>query len=139
MTRPRPGLSSLGAVAAGGAIGGTLRWWLGDVWPDGAGFGWTTFAINLTGAFALALLPAIAVVRRRPLLALALGPGVLGGYTTLSTYAAQGRALLADGRTGLAAAYLLGTLAACLVAVAAAGRLSSAADRRIFEAEEGNE
>ena len=77
--------------------------------PDGAGFPWTTFAINVTGSLALALLPALAVVRRRPVLAVALGPGVLGGYTTLSTYAEQGRALLADGRAGLAAAYLLGT------------------------------
>ena len=66
------------------------------------------------------LLPALAVVRRRALLALALGPGVLGGFTTLSAYAEQGRGLLADGRTALAAAYLLGTLAACLVAVALA-------------------
>jgi CrcB protein len=69
----------------------------------------------------------------------ALGPGVLGGYTTLSTYAEQGRALLADGRAGLAAAYLLGTLAACLVAVTIAGRLVPPAERRAFAAEEGNE
>jgi CrcB protein len=131
--------ASWGAVAVGGALGGTLRWWLGDVLPDGAGFPWTTFAVNLSGAFALALLPALAVVRSRPLITLALGPGVLGGYTTLSTYAEQGRTLLADGRTGLAATYLLGTLAACLAAVTVAAHLSSAADRSAFDAEEGNE
>ena len=68
-----------------------------------------------------------------------LGPGVLGGYTTLSTYAEQGRALLADGRAGLAAAYLLGTLAACLVAVTVAGRWSSRPAHLEFDAEEGNE
>ena len=57
----------------------------------------------------------------------------------MSTYAEQGRALLADGRAGLAAAYLLGTLAACLVAVTLAGRLSLAAGAAGFDAEEGNE
>ena len=107
--------------------------------PTGPGFPWTTFAINVTGALALALLPALAAVRRRPILTAALGPGLLGGYTTLSTYAEQGRSLLADGRGGLAAAYLLGTLAACLVAVTLAGHLSSRPAQQDFAAEEGNE
>jgi fluoride exporter len=131
--------ATLPAVAAGGAIGGTLRWWLGDVMPDGAGFPWTTFLINVTGSLALALIPAFGAVRRRPALAAALGPGVLGGYTTLSTYAEQGRVLLTDGRAGLAAAYLLGTLAACVTAAVLAGRLSSRPAQQEFEAEEGNE
>ena len=51
MRKPAP--ATLVAVAAGGALGGTLRWWLGDVVPDGTGFPWTTFAINVTGALAL--------------------------------------------------------------------------------------
>jgi fluoride exporter len=139
MTTARPGLPLLLAVAVGGALGGTLRWLLGDLVPDGEGFPWTTFAINVTGSLALAALPALAAVRRRPLLTVGLGPGVLGGYTTLSTYAEQGRALLADGRAGLAAAYLAGTLAACMLAVSLAGRWTSPADRLVFDAEDGNE
>ncbi len=137
LTRPGPAVYL--AAAAGGAIGGTLRWSLGELVPDGDGFPWITFAINLTGSLALALLPAVAGVRRHPALIVGLGPGLLGGYTTLSTYAEQGRALLAEGRPGLAGAYLLGTLAACLAAVTLAGRLSPAAARAEFEAEEGNE
>jgi CrcB protein len=127
------------AVAAGGAVGGTVRWWLGDLVPDGDGFPWTTFVINVTGSLALALLPALPAVRRRQVLAVGLGPGVLGGYTTLSTYAEQGRELLGDGRAVLGAAYLLGTLLACLVAVVLAGHVSSRAAQRDFELEEGNE
>ena len=126
-------------MAAGGAVGGTLRGGSATWSPTAPGFPWTTFAINVTGSLALALLPALAAVRRRPVLTAALGPGLLGGYTTLSTYAEQGRSLLADGRVGLAAAYLLGTLAACLVAVTLAGRLSSRPAQRDFAAEEGNE
>ena len=137
--RSRPRGSALVAVALGGAVGGTLRWWLGDLVPDGEGFPWTTFAINVTGSLALALLPALALVRNRQSLTLFLGPGLLGGYTTLSTYAEQGRALLADGRAGLATAYLLGTLAACLLAVTIAGRWSTPPERDEFAAEEGNE
>ena len=139
MTRAAPGPATFAAVALGGALGATARWWLGDVVPDGDGFPWTTFAINVTGSLALALLPALATVRRRPALAAGLGPGVLGGYTTLSAYAEQGRALFADERWGLAAAYLLGTLAVCLVAVSVAGHLSSRSAQDEFEAEEGNE
>ena len=50
--------------------------------------------------------------------------GVLGGFTTFSATSEQGRSLLADGDTLLAGGYLFGTLAACLVAVAVAGRVA---------------
>jgi CrcB protein len=80
-----------------------------------------------------------AALRHRPLLALALGPGLLGGYTTLSTYAEETRALLADGATATALTYLLGTLAACLVAVSLASRLYPVAAGDEFEAEGGDE
>ena len=90
---PAPRL--LGCVAAGGALGAVLRWSAGELVPDGSGLAWTTFAINVSGSFLLALLPALAVVRRSPAWAAALGPGVLGGFTTLSAYSEQTRALLA--------------------------------------------
>jgi len=139
VTRPAPTAAALVAVAVGGAFGATLRWSLSELVPDGGGFPWTTFTINVTGSLALALLPTIAVVRHRPALAAGLGPGLLGGYTTLSTYAEEGRALIADDRTWLAAAYLLGTLAAALVAVGLAELLTSAPERDEFAAEDGNE
>ncbi len=127
------------AVALGAVVGATARWWLGEVQPDPSGFPWTTFGINVVGSFLLAALPAAGVVRRQRLLALALGPGVLGGFTTLSAYALQARDLLAGGSTVTAATYLLGTLAACLVSVHAGHLLSTTAAQREFELEEGNE
>ena len=127
------------AVALGGAVGALLRWSLGELVPDGTGFPWTTFGINLTGSIALAALPALGAVRHRPWLAAGLGPGLLGGYTTLSSYAEETRVLLADGQTGTALAYLLGTLAACLVAVNLVGHLYPRAAGDEFAAEGGDE
>ncbi len=114
------------AVAAGGALGAVLRFGLTEVFPASTdGFPWAVFVVNVAGSFALALLPALSAVRRRPTLVAGLGPGVLGGFTTLSAYSEQSRALLAAGHTGLAASYLLGTLGACLLAVVLAERWSS--------------
>ena len=129
--------SAVAAVAVGGAVGAVLRHLAGEAFPAD-GFPWTTFAINVSGSFLLALRPGLAVVRRRPTLAAALGPGLLGGYTTLSAYSEESRALLADGRVTPAAAYVAGTLVACLLAVALADRFSAPAERAEFESEEGD-
>jgi len=126
---PRPTVGLCLAVAAGGAIGAVLRYGLSEAVGDGSGFPWTTFAINVTGCFVLALLPPIAGVRDHQALAVALGPGLLGGFTTMSTYAEQARALLDDDRLALAGAYVGGTLLACLGAVAL-GRLISPREPR---------
>jgi fluoride exporter len=112
-----PTLRLTGAVAAGGAAGALARHGVDVLAPAGAAFPWPTLLVNVLGAFALALLPALAVVRRSPAWAAALGPGLLGGFTTMSTYAEQSRRLLADDRLGAAMAYVVGTLLACLVAV----------------------
>lgn len=136
MTHPPLTAPVLGAVAAGGALGALARWWIGTVVPDAAGFPWTTFGINVVGTLLLALLPLVAI--RRIVIA-ALGPGLLGGFTTLSAYSEQARALLADGQTWLAAAYVAGTLAACLAAVQLASLATTGPERVRFEEQEGNE
>jgi CrcB protein len=140
VTRVRlPAPELVAAVAVGGAAGALLRWWLTTAFPDHVdAFPWTTFAVNVTGCLVLAALPALSVVRRNRVLPPLLGTGVLGGYTTLSTYAEQARALLASGQVATAAAYVVGTLAACLLAVALADRLSTLASRTEFEREEGD-
>ncbi|QNN54133.1 FluC/FEX family fluoride channel [Nocardioides mesophilus] len=138
MTRP-PLPAALAVVALGGAAGACIRALLLQAWPiDASGFPWATFAINVSGSFLLALLPALPAVRRRPLLPPLLGTGVLGGYTTLSTWSEQTRGLLAAGDTAVAGAYVFGTLAAALLAVVGADRLSTLAQRVRFDEEEGD-
>jgi CrcB protein len=127
------------AAALGGALGALARWGVDSTWPAGDGFPWGTLVINVTGSFLLALLPAFPAVRRHPVLPVLLGTGALGGWTTLSTYANQGRALLAYGRPELALAYLAGTLLACVLAVRLAHHWSTVAAQQEFETEEGNE
>ena len=120
-------------VAVGGAVGAVLRWWLGDLAPSDGGVPWTTLAINVTGCFALACLPAWSAVRDRPRVAAALGPGLLGGYTTMSAYAEETRTLLADDRVAGAAAYAVGTALACLLAVLFAERLTGREPTAVVE------
>ena len=110
-------------VAAGGAAGAVIRH-LVDVGSPVTLFPWPTLAINVVGAFALGLLPVLAVVRRSPHVAAALGPGLLGGFTTVSAWAGQTRDLAAGGHVVVAGAYIALTLAAGLSAAALGQHLS---------------
>ena len=121
MSGPRPTLPHVLLVAVGAAVGAVLRWSLDTAFPHD-GLPWTTLAINVAGAFALGVLPV--VVRNSHGAALALGPGLLGGFTTVSTWSLQVRDLAADDRVGLAGVYLGGTLAAALAAAHLGRRLA---------------
>lgn len=114
--------ADLALVAAGGAAGAVLRWGFGELAPQGSGFPWTTYAINVAGCLALGLLPLVAPRDHR--LTLLLGPGLLGGFTTVSTYADQARGLAADGDVALAGLYVIGTLAVALAAAVVGRRLA---------------
>lgn len=110
-------------VASGGAVGAVLRYAVDVAAPDPL-FPWPTLAINVVGAFALALLPVLAAVRRSRAVALTVGPGVLGGFTTVSAWAGQIRDLADSGQVGLAGTYLAVTLAAGLLAAALGQRIA---------------
>jgi CrcB protein len=112
---PAPRL--LAAVAVGGAFGALMRFALATWIPDGDGIPWTTFAINLAGSAALAGLAGLRLLRASDAWAAALGPGVLGGFTTMSAASEQTRSLLDRGEPALAATYLVGSLLACVVGV----------------------
>lgn len=104
-------------VALGGAVGALLRHAIDQSAPPVL-FPWPTLAINVTGAFCLGVLPALAVVRRSRRVAVALGPGLLGGFTTVSAWTGQVRHLADAGHLDLAGLYLATTLAAGVLAAA---------------------
>ncbi|TQN40787.1 camphor resistance protein CrcB [Blastococcus colisei] len=113
-------------AALGGALGALARWAVAEVLPSPAGWPWATLLVNLTGCFLLGALLAVLATRSsepswtRPFL----GVGVLGGYTTYSTFAVEVVDLLDDGALALAVGYVLlstlgGVAAVALGAVAA--------------------
>ncbi|BCJ58846.1 fluoride efflux transporter CrcB [Micromonospora endophytica] len=112
--------SLLAAIAVGGAVGAVVRHGLAVVFPHPpSGFPWATFAVNVSGCLLIGVLMVlITEVWAAPRLVRPfLGVGVLGGYTTFSTYAVEVQQAVAAGaaRTGLL--YLAGTLVAALLAV----------------------
>ncbi len=107
-------------IAAGGALGSLARWGLGELLRSPRdGFPWATFTENISGGLALGMLMVLLLDVWPPhrYLRPFLGVGLLGGYTTFSTYMLESRHLLVAGRTSLAFTYLAGTLLAGLAAV----------------------
>lgn len=123
MSAPRLRGTDLLLVAAGGAVGALLRHAVDSAAPHDL-FPWPTLAINVVGAFVLGALPALDVVRRSRRVATTLGPGALGGFTTVSAWAGQVRDLAGSGHVAVAGTYLALTLAAGLGAAALGRRLS---------------
>lgn len=135
-TRPRaahldPRLVVL--VLIGGAAGTLARALLEDAYPAEPGqWPWTTFAINVSGSFLLGLLVSLIAARgddtgSRRRLRLALGTGVLGGFTTYSTFIVEVDVLVRDGHVGLGAAYAVGAVVLGVVAAALGVILGGAA------------
>ncbi|GAA0296628.1 fluoride efflux transporter CrcB [Streptomyces polychromogenes] len=132
--RAEPQGRVLAAVAAGGALGATARYGVSLLWPAAAaGFPWATFWTNVVGCALIGVLMALISEGGRrsphPLLRPFAGTGVLGGFTTFSTYAVDFSRLLDAGRAGLALAYAGLTVAGALGAVWAAASVTRLAVR----------
>ena len=103
------------AVALAGALGALARWgvgsWFGHRFPS---FPWGTLVINVSGSFILGVLFAVLVERNigSPTMRVALMTGLLGAYTTFSTFSLETFRLFEDGATGSALANI--GLSVCL-------------------------
>ncbi|MGN9811589.1 fluoride efflux transporter FluC [Micromonospora sp. BQ11] len=125
--RVHPG-AVLTAVAAGGALGALARAAVAHAVPhQPATFPWGTFTVNVSGCLLIgALMAALPRAGRgRPLLRPFLGVGMLGGYTTFSTYAVDVHAAFAAGAPVTAVAYLGATVLGALLAVWVGDTLTS--------------
>jgi fluoride exporter len=110
----------LAVIAAGGVLGACARHALALAWPHPPGrFPWATFVTNVSGCLLIGVLMVLIteVWSAHRLLRPFLGVGVLGGYTTFSTYTVDVQRLVAAGAARTALLYLIGTALAALAAV----------------------
>jgi fluoride exporter len=102
------------AVGLGGALGASARYGVDRFIEHRVFtvFPWSTFVVNTTGCFAAGLVIASLVDRHHLPLWLRAGlvMGVLGGYTTFSTYAQESLDLIEERQLALALAYSLGSV-----------------------------
>lgn len=102
------------AVALGGAIGSVARWGVGVVFVGwfGSGFPWATLLVNVTGGFVMGLLAGLGAHVWQPPAELKafLMTGILGGYTTFSTFSLDAALMIERGEMVTALAYALASV-----------------------------
>ena len=109
------------AVAVGGALGALSRYGV-DAWIEQRSestFPWSTFAINVSGCFAVGFVIAALVDRHRApeWLRIGLVVGLCGGYTTFSTFAQETLDLVDTRALGIAVASVVASVALGVAAV----------------------
>ncbi len=108
-------LKAILAVALGGGVGSALRYIVNFVVVArvGPGFPFGTLLINITGSLLIGVVAELAATSSwgmTPLLRLFLAVGVLGGYTTFSTFAFDTVTLVGDRTIGIATMYVLASV-----------------------------
>ncbi len=110
----------IGVIAAGGALGAVMRFWVSSAvyaWL-GRGFPWGTLSVNLLGSFIIGL--AFVMLTER----LTVGSeirafimiGFLGAFTTFSTFSLETLALMQEGLLLKAAMNILVSVVLCIIA-----------------------
>ena len=94
-------------VGIGGAIGALLRFTISEIIPFHGGFPYATLLINLFGSFGLAFLLSHTTMLKNGHVKLALTTGLLGAFTTFSTYSFETFTLLDNGDVFTALMYIL--------------------------------
>lgn len=122
------------AVIVGGIIGAEARYELAAAVPHTPdGFPWSTVYINIIGCFCLGTLMSLLGQLTSPhrLVRPFVGIGVLGGFTTFSTFSVDAERLIEHHRAGIAGLYVLSTLFAAAAAMAAATIAAQLAGRHV--------
>ncbi len=110
-------------VALGSAIGGAARYWCSGLIASRAGeaFPWGTLAVNVVGSVAIGLFATLSAAEGRWLLPQEarqfVAVGLLGGFTTFSSFSLQTFALFNDGEWLAAAVNIVASVALCMLGV----------------------
>jgi len=106
-------MQQLGLVALGGAIGAALRYSV-SIYLSGDGFPWATLSVNMIGSLLLGI---VAVALTQGLIsqdaALILGTGVLGAFTTMSTFSVETLNMFQNQQISSAIIYVSITMIIC--------------------------
>jgi len=110
-------------IAAGSALGGVARYWLSGVVATAFGetFPWGTLIVNVSGSFVIGLFATLTDPDGRLFVSSEMRQfvmvGIVGGYTTFSSFSIQTLSLLRDGQWASAGANIAGSVVLCLAAV----------------------
>lgn len=115
-----PGLATLVAITAGCAIGAVLRFEISRrlIKRFGDAFPWGTLLVNLTGCFLAGGLLASIDGAASPVWVAFLSAGVLGGYTTVSSFSLEAALMFQRGHTAGALGYVAASMFGCVAAAA---------------------
>ena len=108
------------AVMAGGALGVGARMFLAEIITNSFGqhFPWGTIIVNVSGCFIIGLFTGLTgpdgAFLSSPLVRQVVVIGILGGFTTYSSFSLQTIALLANGEVAYGLANIALTLVLCL-------------------------
>jgi fluoride exporter len=122
-------------VAVGSAIGGVARYWCSGVVARlvGETFPWGTLIVNVIGSFLIGLIATVSGTDGRflipPEARQFLMVGILGGFTTFSSFSLQTLTLARDGQWLLVGANIVGSVVLCLVMVWAGHALATLINR----------
>jgi fluoride exporter len=111
----------IGMVALGGALGSVMRYAMAGLvqpawWP---GFPFGIFVVNISGGLAMGLIAELAALKLNltPELRAFLTTGILGGYTTFSTFSLDSALLIERGAYAQAGAYVIGSVVLSILAL----------------------
>jgi len=108
------------AVGVGGGLGALLRYYVASlVQPAGYLFNWGIFFVNISGGFVMGLIVEGSALKFNlsPDLRAFLTVGILGGYTTFSTFSLDSALLLQRGEYLQAAGYMIGSVVLSILAL----------------------
>jgi fluoride exporter len=109
------------AVALGGALGSLARYFVAGAVQSAAspGFPWGIFVVNISGGFLMGIIVELGALKLSlaPEMRAFLTVGILGGYTTFSTFSLDSALLIQRGQWTSAAAYMVGSTVLSVLAL----------------------